>query len=362
VPFSAANDFSTPETDENKQPGPNLAIHKEEHLPHSNQHEIEVQDSIHIPDATLSESDISENKESSQDMRLLDTQEISRENQSTDSKLTETIHIDNSIEQAQPEENLTSLVIDNQPGIQNTDSRQYTTISPTASVLPIDDSDTRRKRLDNVKRKVAEAVRPEVKIEPIPEDPAMAVESVLGLVSDLESQLSRSRELEKALRTELADAKAELTRTVNDGRTASGQLELAEAQLEEKRKVLEEMLFEMGALEEERDQAVRMIQMLTVKDKDRQKVFNDLENRYAEMQHSLDESKLEEERLTEELDQSIAENTRLHTLLVEITRERDILSHDVAQLTKERNELTEAKKALEKVHQALSQARARLRE
>jgi chromosome segregation ATPase len=190
----------------------------------------------------------------------------------------------------------------------------------------------------------------------------MAVESVLGLVSDLETQLSRSRELEKALRTELAEAKAELSRTVNDGRTASGRLIQAEAQLDEKRKVLEEMLFEMSALENERDQAVRMVQVLTVKDKERDNEIDDLRNRFAELQRNFDESKLEEERLTDELDESIAENTRLHTLLTEITRERDNLARNAAQLTKERDELTEAKKALEKVHQALSQARARLRE
>jgi DNA repair exonuclease SbcCD ATPase subunit len=257
VPFSAANDFSTLETDDDKQSESNLVLHKDENLPHSSQSEI--------PDTTLSEkNDIAENKQNNLDTHNLQTQKTSYENQSTDSRLPETTQFDTAIGQVQSTEILTTFSIENQPGMQETVSGEYTTISPTIPALPIDDSDIRRKRLDNVKRKVADAVRPEIKIEPVPEDPAMAVESVLGLVSDLETQLSRSRELEKALRTELAEAKAELSRTVNDGRTASGRLIQAEAQLDEKRKVLEEMLFEMSALENERDQAVRMVQVFQI--------------------------------------------------------------------------------------------------
>jgi chromosome segregation ATPase len=228
--------------------------------------------------------------------------------------------------------------------------------------VTIDDSDARRKRLENVKRKVSEAVKPEVLIEPVPEDPVLAAESVLGLVSDLEAQLSQSRELERSLRTELAEAKDELARTINDGRSSSGRLTQAETLLLEKRKVLEEMLFEMGALEQERDQAVRMVQLLTGKDHGRQAEFDELRNRCDQMQVALDESKAEEDRLNGELDDTIAENTRLHALLAEITRERDTLTRNVEKLIRERDELAQAKKALEKVHQALSQARARLRE
>jgi chromosome segregation ATPase len=120
------------------------------------------------------------------------------------------------------------------------------------------------------------------------------------MVCDREAQFSRSREIESALRTELEEAKADLARTVGDERTVSERLLKAEAQLDEKRKVLEEMLFEMGALEEERDQAVRMVQMLTLKDKERQKEFDDVRQQFSEMQRTLDESKVEEERLTDE--------------------------------------------------------------
>ncbi len=259
-------------------------------------------------------------------------------------------------------ETLKDSITENKPVIEDVESNQTSASSPKVSELPVDDSETRRKRLENVKRKVAEAVRPEVIIEPVPEDPSLAAESVLGLVSDLEAQLSQSRELEKSLRAELAEAKDELARMVNDGRTSSGRLAQAEAQLAEKRKVLEEMLFEMGALEQERDQAVRMVQMLTGKDQGRQLEFDELRNRCDELQLALDESKAEEERLNNELDDSVAENNRLHTLLAEITRERDNLMRNTEKLTKERDELAQAKKALEKVHQALSQARARLRE
>jgi len=234
---------------------------------------------------------------------------------------------------------------------------------PTISVVPapvIDDVDARRKRLENVKRKVSDAVRPEVRIEPVPEDPALAVESVLGLVNDLEAQLLRSREVENALRNELAEAKADLTRTVDEGRTASGRLMQVEAQLDEKRTILEEMLFEMGALEEERDQAVRMVQMLTAKEKERQVELDTMRHQLAEMQRTLDESHVEEERLSGELDEYCKENTRMHILLAEITKERDILVYNEELLTKERDDLIKAKMALEKVHNALSQARARL--
>jgi DNA repair exonuclease SbcCD ATPase subunit len=278
------------------------------------------------------------------------------------SKMAEIVQASTAENQIQLSESLNVMVNSTQTVISEVASNQLTKSTSAASVLAVDDSETRRQRLENVKRKVTEAVRPEVQIEPVPEDPALAVESVLGLVSDLETQLSQSRELEKSLRAELAEAKAELARTVNDGRSSSGRLAQAEAQLVEKRKVLEEMLFEMGALEQERDQAVRMVQVLTGKDQGRQLEFDELRNHCDEMQCALDESKAEEERLNNELDEYITENTRLHALMAEMTRERDSLTRNAEKLTKERDELAQAKKALEKVHQALSQARARLRE
>ncbi|HEX3020455.1 MAG TPA: hypothetical protein VHP36_09135 [Chitinispirillaceae bacterium] len=339
-PASSVTDSVTQANDEYAQPEVSPENHKEIHMNLPDSHETATGNIVQFPDINLRKDNIAENEDVRRDIQTVDT---------TDG------HI-------QSEECLNGFSIDSQSDMQNTLPHQSTTILAAAPVLPIGDGNARRKRLEDVKRKVAEAVRPEVLIEPVPEDPALAVESVLGLVSDLEIQLSRSRELEKALRIELEQAKAELTRTVNEGRTASGRLGQAEAQLDEKRKVLEEMLFEMSALEEERDQAVRMVQMLTVKDEGRQREFDKLELRYAEVQRTLDENKSEEERLNEELDDCMAENTRLNTLLTQITRERDSLAHNVEKLTKERDELIETKKALEKVHHALSQARARLRE
>jgi hypothetical protein len=267
--------------------------------------------------------------------------------------------IDNAGKQEQSTGNLNDVAIGTQPDIQNVVSESIVML-PEVPVIVIDDSDARRKRLEDVKRKVSDAVRPEIKIEPVPEDPALAVESVLGLVSDLEAQLSRAREVEKSLRNELTEAKADLARTVNDGRTASERLIQVETLLDEKRKVLEEMLFEMGALEEERDQAVRMVQMLTIKDNERQHELGKLRQELTEMQRVVDENSVEEERLSGELDEYVKENTHLHTLLTEITKERDILVGNAELLTKERDDLIKAKKALEKVHIALSQARARL--
>lgn len=346
-------------TDEDTGTTPEV-LEKEHTIHLKKQNNIDV-NIVPFPNTAPKKNDAVENNEVLPEQNNLQAQEELLNRQLTDSAITETGKVDVADQQVQRAESLSVDDIKNPPELQHS-LHDETTTSPAEPVFTIDNSDTRRKRLENVKRKVSEAVRPEIRIEPVPEDPALAVESVLGLVSDLEEQLSRSREIEIALRNELEDAKADLTRTVNDERTTSERLVQAEEQLDEKRKVLEEMLFEMGALEEERDQAVRMVQMLTLKDKERQKEFDDIRQQCTEMQRYLDESKIEEERLTEELDESSAENSRLHTLLTEITRERDALSHNVELLTRERDELTDAKKALEKVHHALSQARARLRQ
>lgn len=236
-------------------------------------------------------------------------------------------------------------------------------VAPVSPAPPVDgarDSENRRERLEKVKRKVADAVRSGIRIEPVPEDPAQAAESVLGLVSDLETRLSRTRDLEKALRTDLTQAKTELARVVTEGRAAAERLGQAEAQCNEKGKVLEEMLIEMGALEEERDQAVRRVQTLTSLDEQRKKQLDDLGRRSADMEKALLESKAECERLSNEFDERMAENAQLRSVLSQVTQERDGLARDTVRLTKERDELAQAKKALEKVHQALSQARARL--
>lgn len=352
------NASSVETTDEDNDTAPEVL--EKEHTIHLKKPDTIDGNIVPFPNTAPKKNDATENEEELPEQNRLRAQEELHSTQLIDSTITETGN-DIADQQTQSAESLSVVDIKNPPELQHS-LHDETTTSPSEPVYTIDNSDTRRKRLENVKRKVSEAVRPEIRIEPVPEDPALAVESVLGLVNDLEEQLSLSREVENALRNELEEAKADLTRTVNDERTASGRLAQAEAQLDEKRRILEEMLFEMGALEEERDQAVRMVQMLTLKDKERQREFDDVRQRCTEMQRALDESKFEEERLTEELDESSAENSRLHTLLAEITRERDALSRNVELLTLERDELSEAKKALEKVHHALSQARARLRQ
>jgi septal ring factor EnvC (AmiA/AmiB activator) len=236
-----------------------------------------------------------------------------------------------------------------------------TPVSPAAPVNPAREREIRRERLEKVKRKVADAARTGIPIEPAPENPAQAAESVLGLVSDLETQLSRTRDMEKSLRADLDQAKTELTRVVTEERAASERLSMAEAQLGENRKVLEEMLVEMGSLEEERDQAVRRLQTLTTLDDQRQKQLDDLGRHSADMEKALSESRAEEERLSTELEESITDNAQLRSALSEVTHERDTLVRNNERLTKERDEFVESKKALEKVHQALAQARARLR-
>jgi chromosome segregation ATPase len=360
-PGSAADDFYNEATDEDTSAGISPEIRKDAHINFPQEQENIARNIVPFPNSKLTKEEETVNNEKCPELYSQQTEETPLNGKSTDSKITEAVCNDIADKQVQPSESLKSVAIEAQTGMQDT-VHGRTTTSQAGPELIFDEGEARRKRLENVKRKVGEAVRPEIHIEPVPEDPALAVESVLCLVNDLEARLFRSREDEKALRIELAEAKAELTRTVDDGRTASGRLVQAEAQLGEKRKVLEEMLFEMGALEQERDQAVRMVQMLTAKDKQQQLEFVDLKSSYAEMQRALDESKTEEERLADELDDRMAENARLHVLLSEITKERDSLARNVEQLRSERDELTEAKKALEKVHHALSQARARLRE
>src|SRR6266540_3771525 len=63
----------------------------------------------------------------------------------------------------------------------------------------INDVLSRKDRLDKIKRKVAEAARPQPHVHPVPADPARAAESVLGLVRDLEGELVRARAREEAL-------------------------------------------------------------------------------------------------------------------------------------------------------------------
>jgi DNA repair exonuclease SbcCD ATPase subunit len=239
-------------------------------------------------------------------------------------------------------------------------SRLTAPVLAATPLSPAGDMESRRERLEKIKRKVTEAARTEVRIEPAPEDPAQAAESVMGLVSDLETQFSRSRDMEKALRIDLEEAKTELARAATEGRVAAERLGKAEAQLTEKRKVLEEMLAEMNALEEERDQSVRRVQMLAAQDEERGRLLDELESRCAELEKELSESKAEDERLAGELEECMADNAHLRAVLSEVTRERDGLAKNMEHLIKERDELTESKKALEKVHQALAQARARL--
>jgi DNA repair exonuclease SbcCD ATPase subunit len=221
------------------------------------------------------------------------------------------------------------------------------------------DMEVRRARLEKIRRKVAEAARPAARRLP-PQAPARAGESALGLVRDLEAQLTRAREMEAALLADLDQARGELGRAAAESRGAAERVAEAERQLEEKRSVLAEMLGEMGALEEERDQAVRRAQALTALDEERQRLADELSRRSEELEKALAESRAEGERLSGELDARAAEGARLRAGLAEVTRERDRLARELADAQRERDELAEARHALEQVHQALSQARAKL--
>ncbi|MEI7705654.1 MAG: hypothetical protein WCK73_13770, partial [Deltaproteobacteria bacterium] len=133
----------------------------------------------------------------------------------------------------------------------------------------------RKERLEKIKRKVAEAARRGTPAA-APREPARAAESALSLVGDLDRQLARSRELEEALRADLHQSRTELARAAGDAEATRGRLGALEKEIEERRGMMAEMLAEMTALEEERDQSVRRAQALAALDEERQRLADDL--------------------------------------------------------------------------------------
>ncbi len=223
---------------------------------------------------------------------------------------------------------------------------------------PLFDVVGRRDRLEKIKRKVAAAARAPARLD-APAEPARAGESALALVKDLEARLARSREMEDSLRADLSQAREELARAAAESRGVGERLGAAEKALEEKQAVLGEMLPEMSALEEERDEALRRAQALAALDEERQRLLDEVGRRAEESEKALAEAQAEGERLSAELDGRAADEARLRSGLAEVTRERDALARELAETRAERDKLAEARRALEQVHQALSQARAR---
>jgi chromosome segregation ATPase len=170
----------------------------------------------------------------------------------------------------------------------------------------------------------------------------------------------RAREREEALRGDLEEVRRELTRAAAEGRAATERLSGVEKELEEKRTVLGELLAEMGALEEERDESVRRAQALAALDEERARLLEELGKRADDEARLRAERDAEVERLSEELRLQGAEGARLRAAVGELARERDQLGADLDRARGERDALAEAKKALEAVHAALSQARARI--
>jgi len=218
----------------------------------------------------------------------------------------------------------------------------------------------RRDRLDKIKRRVAEAARPRVAVTAVPADPARAAESVLGLIRELEADLAGARDREEALRADLEASRAEATRAGAEARQAVERLGDAERQLEEKRGVLSELLAEMGALEAERDEALRRSQALAALDEERARLLEDVTRRADDEARLRGEREAEVERLSEELRAGAADGARLRAALSELARERDDAAGELDRIRQERDELASAKRALEQVHTALAQARARL--
>jgi len=232
--------------------------------------------------------------------------------------------------------------------------------APRISTPEADDLEARRERLDKIKRRVAEAARPRARTEPAPGDPSRAAEQVLGLAHDLEAELANAREREVALRADLEATRSELARTGGEGREALARADAVEAELDEKRVVLGDMLSEMTALEAERDEALRRSQAMAGIDEERARLLEEVSRRAdAEAAGRLEQA-AEVERLTEELRDAGADAARLRGALAETARERDGLAAELESLKRDRQELQAAKRALEQVHSALSQARARI--
>jgi chromosome segregation ATPase len=232
--------------------------------------------------------------------------------------------------------------------------------APQAYAPEGDDLEARRERLDKIKRRVAEASRPRVRTEPAPGDPSRAAAQVLGLAHDLEAELANAREREAALRADLDATRTELARTAGEGREALARAAAVEAELEEKRVVLGDMLAEMTALEAERDEALRRAQAMAGIDEERARLLEEVSRRADEEAAGRSERAAEVERLTEELRDLGADAARLRGALAETARERDGLAAELESSRRDREELNAAKRALEQVHTALSQARARI--
>jgi chromosome segregation ATPase len=232
--------------------------------------------------------------------------------------------------------------------------------APRALATPGGDLEARQERLDKIKRRVAEAARPRPRAEAAPGDPSRAAEQVLGLARDLEVELGNARERELALRADLDATRAELARTAGEGREALARAAAIEAEQEEKRAALGDMLAEMTALEAERDEALRRAQAVTALDEERARLLEDLSRRVDEEARGRGVAELEVGRLTEELRDSATDGARLRAALAELARERDQLAGELLSLRRDREDLDAAKRALEQVHTALSQARARI--
>ncbi|WP_243337442.1 coiled-coil domain-containing protein [Anaeromyxobacter soli] len=244
-------------------------------------------------------------------------------------------------------------------GASAVEAREGAVASP-ASPDPANDVLSRRDRLEKIKRRVAEAARPTPRVDPVPADPARAAESVLALVRDLEVELVRAREREDALRADLGEARTELGRAAGEARVSTERLVSAEAELAEKRGVLTDLLGEMTALEEERDEALRRAQAMAALDEERARLLEEVTRKADEEARLRAEREEEVERLSEELRAGSTESARLRSAVGELARERDQLAGELDRLRRERDELSAAKRALEQVHAALAQARARL--
>lgn len=231
---------------------------------------------------------------------------------------------------------------------------------PLVEAAPAEESIAdRRERLERVKRRVKEAAAPTVIVVPAT-TPTAAGESALSLLKDLESQLAHSRANEDALRRDLNDARAEQARMANEASRTHERLVAAERSLDEKRAVLAELLAEMSALEEERDDAVRRAQSLSLLDEERAGVLADASGELEAAKGELKTAQAEIDRLSGDLDARAADTARLRAALSELTRERDQVVRELGAVRRERDELSEARRALEQVHEALAQVRSKL--
>jgi chromosome segregation ATPase len=215
----------------------------------------------------------------------------------------------------------------------------------------------RRERLKERLKAASAKVEP---AQPTPQSPAEARASALSLIAQLRQELEDSRKLASSLSHDLAEARAELARASEEGRSRSEEAGRLAGEVAARAKLIEELGQEMACLEAERDDVLLELRAERKEAEVLQATKADLERQLGRREAELSEALSEEERLVGELESNALELKRAQSALGSLTEERDQLAHQVGELTREHEELRDSQKALDEIHRALASARIRV--